>query len=81
MKKLDLSFPAKMVGKAWVGVWNERKRRLGWAMPNFVDHYHTNGPLQETWAQGEFWKCKVTIELFKDKKGRTYRKVVGGARW
>lgn len=77
--------PNKMVGKAWIGVWNEPQRQLGWAVPNFIEENHVNqlnkGEHHNDWAQGEFWKCKVTIELLKDKRGRAYRKVVGTPRW
>ena len=74
--RYDKRIPTKMVGKAWVGVWNEPRHRLGWAVPYFVDDCSINGPLDEPWAKGTFWKCKVTIELMKDKLNRLSTKVI-----
>ena len=69
-QKSNTPLPSKMVGRAWVGVWNDQEHHLGWAVPNFLDNYRVNGPLDQPWAKGTFWKCKITIELLRDRRGR-----------
>lgn len=64
----------KVMAIAYIAPW--RDGTLGWVVPNFIHEKDISRPRVERYdyAKGEWvYRCKVTIELAPDKRGRIRR--------
>lgn len=72
----------KVVGYGWTGTYRVRsEHKLGWLMPHFVAHNDSSSLTTDqrrvlgiipnhSFARGDMWRVKITIEPVKDKRGR-----------
>jgi hypothetical protein len=62
----------KISSRAWVGCWGDGNP--GWGMPGHIDDWNETLRTQakrDYVCDGDvFYRCKVTVELLKDKRGR-----------
>lgn len=74
MEKIEKTIKkSKFVGYGYVGIW--KNGEIGWCLPRFLgDKRNAGWPEPTDRNKNEpFYKCKITIEAIKDKRG-LYRK-------
>ncbi len=78
MKNKDI-----MVSKAWVGEWSDGT--IGWLMPQYIDE-RDQAPdsrqrhlARNTTQPITLYRCRITVERLKDKRGRPITRRIGGA--
>ncbi len=69
----------KVIGYGWIGRWNDGQ--IGWGLPDCLSDNLTAvadmGPPGRPHAPGEMViKCRITVEVVHDKRGREIRKKV-----
>jgi len=69
-----------ITSRIWVGVYNDKKRSLGWMAPKFIEPGRGSGldeeqrrllsPGQRHYFPGDLYRCRITIQPVRAKRGR-----------